>query len=610
MAMPDLQGVWETAVREVALEGSNGCTLERLWKLVELDTPSQQGGSGSTPQQPGEEQPDDDGSDPREFVKAWLWRSIVSRRGRELFLATYNDQGESNNLKRGDPEDSRLAAIKDIPTLEKEQRSVGVVASRPVRLRALGLDTATLKSVTLVSPAYLQVLEVVGRHRGWGASTSEVLDGVNRIIGSDKKDDYVEVVTTQTSKYRVPNKTREGAFLGSQRITAMQLYPVYDRLASTGLIFKSVVQKPATGNEEDGEQKDGMFRFVVLYLKRFKDSILVPPGTKLEPTAKEVFLEMLVEHLLEAGGSGGIVPWYNIRKDLFLDKNASGRLRNFLKKENKIPNFPIRIQLLDIRAMDYVNSRKGRRLEWCVSLKAAAALLQATRREDRGLLGEEPERLRDLEGLHEDGAGAGGGAAGGAAGAGLGDVNWSDDDELDAMVDDIGREVDEAAAAAAAKSLDKIIVDRVKFEMNPVYPPEGCSMAERLAWLQMTPKDRRKSFVLHELGLCKSIPVLKVIQLIKLLEGPGPMLQKATLDTVVAELVQEGRIKTATTPQPKRWAWRGRMKTFGHGEMILLPDAKTDPESLAEYAENFYAVETAVHRESTRIKAASHFSFL
>ncbi|CAM9480534.1 unnamed protein product, partial [Ectocarpus sp. 8 AP-2014] len=275
---------------------------------------------------------------------------------------------------RGDPEDSRLAAIKDIPTLEQEQRSVGVVASRPVRLRALGLDTATLKSVTLVSPAYLQVLEVVGRHRGWGASTSEVLDGVNRIIGSDKKDDYVEVVTTQTSKYRVPNKTREGAFLGSQRLTAMQLYPVYDRLASTGLIFKSVVQKPATGNEEDGDQKDGMFRFVVLYLKRFKDSILVPPGTKLEPTAKEVFLEMLVEHLLEAGGSGGIVPWYNIRKDLFLDKNASGRLRNFLKKENKIPNFPIRIQLLDIRAMDYVNSRKGRRLEWCVSLKHSSEL--------------------------------------------------------------------------------------------------------------------------------------------------------------------------------------------------------------------------------------------
>ncbi|CAM9837972.1 unnamed protein product, partial [Ectocarpus sp. 12 AP-2014] len=43
---------------------------------------------------------------------------------------------------------------------------------------------------------------------------------------------------------------------------------------------------------------------------------------------------------------------------------------------------------------------------------------------------------------------------------------------------------------------------------------------------------------------------------------------------------------------------------------ILLPDAKTDPESLAEYAENFYAVEAAVHRESTRIKAASRFYFL
>lgn len=30
---------------------------------------------------------------------------------------------ESNNLKRGDPEDSRLAAIEDIPTLEQEQVS-------------------------------------------------------------------------------------------------------------------------------------------------------------------------------------------------------------------------------------------------------------------------------------------------------------------------------------------------------------------------------------------------------------------------------------------------------------------------------------------------------
>lgn len=35
------------------------------------------------------------------------------------------------------------------------------------------------------------VKQVVGRHRGWGASISEVLDGVNRIIKSNKKDDYV-----------------------------------------------------------------------------------------------------------------------------------------------------------------------------------------------------------------------------------------------------------------------------------------------------------------------------------------------------------------------------------------------------------------------------------
>lgn len=27
-----------------------------------------------------------------------------------------------------------------------------------------------------------------------------------------------------------------------------------------------------------------------------------------------------MNHLLEAGGSGAMVPWYNIRKDLFLDK--------------------------------------------------------------------------------------------------------------------------------------------------------------------------------------------------------------------------------------------------------------------------------------------------
>lgn len=43
-----------------------------------------------------------------------------------------------------------------------------------------------------------------------------------------------------------------------------------------------------------------------------------------QPTAKEVFLEMLVDHLLEAGGSGAVVPWSNVRKDLFLDKVREG----------------------------------------------------------------------------------------------------------------------------------------------------------------------------------------------------------------------------------------------------------------------------------------------
>lgn len=39
--------------------------------------------------------------------------------------------------------------------------------------------------------AQLQTKQVIGRHRGWGASISEVLDGVNSIISSNKKDDYV-----------------------------------------------------------------------------------------------------------------------------------------------------------------------------------------------------------------------------------------------------------------------------------------------------------------------------------------------------------------------------------------------------------------------------------
>lgn len=75
--MPDLQGLWETAQREVALEGSSGCTLKRLWELVELVDAS--GGGGSASQESNEKANREEGGeaadpDPREFLKGWLWR--------------------------------------------------------------------------------------------------------------------------------------------------------------------------------------------------------------------------------------------------------------------------------------------------------------------------------------------------------------------------------------------------------------------------------------------------------------------------------------------------------------------------------------------------------
>ena len=41
--------------------------------------------------------------------------------------------------------------------------------------------------------------------------------------------------------------------------------------------------------------------------------------------------------------------------------------------------------------------------------------------------------------------------------------------------------------------------------MNPVYPPEGAPEATKLAWMQMTPKDRRKLFMLQEVERCAAI---------------------------------------------------------------------------------------------------------
>ncbi|CAM9697474.1 unnamed protein product, partial [Hapterophycus canaliculatus] len=215
-----------------------------------------------------------------------------------------------------------------------------------------------------------------------------------------------------------------------------------------------------------------------------------------------------------------------------------------------------------------------------------------------------------------DGGGTGaGGAAGGSAssvagGGGLGDVNWSDDDELDAMVDDIGREVDAAAEGASSSSsptpsFEKVLEGRVKFELNPVYPPEDCSDAVRFLWMQMTPKERRKNFVLHEIELCRTIPMNKLLALMRMYEGPGPTLQKITLDVVVAELLQEGKIKRATAPTPN---WPGlkysKIKAFGTGDMILHVGEKTDERSMASHAEDFYQLETAVAKELVRIKSA------
>lgn len=74
----DLQGLWDTAQREVALEGSNGCTLERLWGLVGLDdtkTTGQSAGSGGVEEEEKEKESEQDTqAESRQYVKAWLWR--------------------------------------------------------------------------------------------------------------------------------------------------------------------------------------------------------------------------------------------------------------------------------------------------------------------------------------------------------------------------------------------------------------------------------------------------------------------------------------------------------------------------------------------------------
>lgn len=57
-------------------------------------------------------------------------------------------------------------------------------------------------------------------------------------------------------------------------------------------------------------------------------------------------------------------------------------------------------------------------------------------------------------------------------------------------------------------SFAKVLEARVKFELNPVYPAEDCSDAMKLLWMQMTPKDRRKHFVLNEIQQSRTIPMV------------------------------------------------------------------------------------------------------
>lgn len=75
--LPDLQVLWETSQREVALEGSNGCTLERLWQLVDLgDGSNCSGGATSVDTTAAVGGDGDDPDNPRLFLKGWLWRWV------------------------------------------------------------------------------------------------------------------------------------------------------------------------------------------------------------------------------------------------------------------------------------------------------------------------------------------------------------------------------------------------------------------------------------------------------------------------------------------------------------------------------------------------------
>lgn len=65
--MLDLQSLWEMAQREISLEGSNGCTLSRLWQLVGLDQSTADASRKHKTVGGGD-------SKAKGYLKQWLWR--------------------------------------------------------------------------------------------------------------------------------------------------------------------------------------------------------------------------------------------------------------------------------------------------------------------------------------------------------------------------------------------------------------------------------------------------------------------------------------------------------------------------------------------------------
>lgn len=71
----DIQSLWESAQLEISLEGCNGCTLERLWKLVKLDDKKEEEEEDSPGESAAAKLADE--GDPQDFLKAWLWRYLL-----------------------------------------------------------------------------------------------------------------------------------------------------------------------------------------------------------------------------------------------------------------------------------------------------------------------------------------------------------------------------------------------------------------------------------------------------------------------------------------------------------------------------------------------------